>query len=505
MQMYSKTLAYLEKFDNQHEFERMCADILNALTYDDVAPIAPRGGSDGGIDITFTTKSGGKGAASVTLRKDIDVKFKEDFFQRKHGEFDKYILFCTAHLTAYQKQKFSEYCRTTLQAQFVSFDIEALRSLLDSTLRHIRQDYLHLSDRKSASRKSKASWIAEARYFRKEGLFDEALHAIEQAVRIDPNDTDVYYEKGWILLDFSHYDEAFLAFEFGLQFDYQNDDLYTNELYRGKGLALTYLGHNEEALAIYNQTISSQQMRLDRKSTPLGVTSPDYEYLLTLFREKASILCTLERYQEALATYEQAVVMYEQALARYVQVLARSAQNIATYLQAPITYEQAIKSSQADSYTLRYKLDGVICDRGDVFFTLKEYEQAFRLYDLALELHPEGFYPYKTKGYALYCFGRYEEALALIDKAIHINPNDFFLYQLQSQIFYHLKRYEEAHLICEKALQLNSQDAELYNMKGDILHALGHLKEAQQAYKVAKQFSTKKRPEFIQKEFLVTL
>ncbi|MBA2394052.1 MAG: restriction endonuclease [Ktedonobacteraceae bacterium] len=76
--MYSKTINYLEKFDNQHDFERMSADILNALGYKDVVLIAPRGGSDGGKDITFTTESGGKGLGCVTLRKDYNGPITRD-------------------------------------------------------------------------------------------------------------------------------------------------------------------------------------------------------------------------------------------------------------------------------------------------------------------------------------------------------------------------------------------------------------------------------------------
>ncbi len=144
--MYSHTRAVLEQFDNQHDFERMCADILNALGYKDVVPLAPRGGSDGGKDITFTTESGGQGLACVTLRKDIDTKSNEDFSQRKPGEFEKYMLFCTAYLTASQKLKFTRYCLDQLQALLVPMDIEALRSLLDSILKPIREKYLGIKD-----------------------------------------------------------------------------------------------------------------------------------------------------------------------------------------------------------------------------------------------------------------------------------------------------------------------------------------------------------------------
>src|SRR5947209_814685 len=107
--MYSQTIAALEKFDNQHDFERMCADILVGIGYKDVVLIAPRGGSDGGRDITFTTETGGNGLACVTLRSEIEKKFFEDFSKRQPGEFEKYIFFCTAYLTAQQKLKFARH------------------------------------------------------------------------------------------------------------------------------------------------------------------------------------------------------------------------------------------------------------------------------------------------------------------------------------------------------------------------------------------------------------
>src|SRR6266566_9959563 len=121
----------------------MSADILNVYGYKDVVLIAPRGGSDGGKDIIFTTEAGKTGLACVTLRKDIDRKFDEDFSQRKAGEFDLYMLFCTAYLTASQKSKYTQYCLTTLHAQFVPKDIETLRSILDSSMQSVRDKYLH--------------------------------------------------------------------------------------------------------------------------------------------------------------------------------------------------------------------------------------------------------------------------------------------------------------------------------------------------------------------------
>lgn len=148
--MLSLTQKALEEFDNQHDFERMCADILNALGYKDVTPIAPRGGSDGGRDITFTTEDGNKGLACVTLRQESEAKFTEDFSQRKKGDFQKYYFFTNRYLTASQKLKFAKYCIDNLNAEFQSQDREALRSLLDSALTAIRKRYLQIDDDNSA-------------------------------------------------------------------------------------------------------------------------------------------------------------------------------------------------------------------------------------------------------------------------------------------------------------------------------------------------------------------
>jgi hypothetical protein len=144
--MLSPTLAALEAFDNQHDFERFAADVLNEYGYFDVVLQAPRGGADGGRDILFSYDGGRKGLAWVTLRKDIEKKFHEDASQRRAGEYSKYYLFCTAHLTSPQKDAFAKFCRTTLAADFTPQDCEALRSVLDTRLLTLRARYLGLRE-----------------------------------------------------------------------------------------------------------------------------------------------------------------------------------------------------------------------------------------------------------------------------------------------------------------------------------------------------------------------
>jgi len=135
--LFSQTKTTLEQFDDQHNFERMCADVLNGLGYNEIVFTSPR--DAGGRDITFISESGEKGLAFVTLHKDIRAKFNEAFSKRQAGEYSRYILFCTTYLTASQKQMFVHYCSDILKAEFVTYDLEALRVLLDNTLPSLRE------------------------------------------------------------------------------------------------------------------------------------------------------------------------------------------------------------------------------------------------------------------------------------------------------------------------------------------------------------------------------
>jgi hypothetical protein len=142
----------------------MCADILLGLGYDDVVLVAPRGGADGGKDITFRFDGDKRGLACVTLRKDIATKFVEDFHQRRPGDYARYYLFCTAYVTSTQKTRFTTYCEKDLKSELVIQDIEALRSLIDVRFAEIKNRCLGVSRTINNSREighdiSLSSWV----------------------------------------------------------------------------------------------------------------------------------------------------------------------------------------------------------------------------------------------------------------------------------------------------------------------------------------------------------
>lgn len=140
--MLSLTRQALVEFDNQHEFERLAADVLNALGYEGVEPMAPRGGADGGRDIKFR-EGDAVGVALVTLDKDIRKKFAADL--AKQSGQGLICLFCNVDVSPPLKLQFA---RDALAKGYrlEVMDLERIRSLVDTSLKDIRRRYLGIDD-----------------------------------------------------------------------------------------------------------------------------------------------------------------------------------------------------------------------------------------------------------------------------------------------------------------------------------------------------------------------
>lgn len=141
--MHNLTRRSLQDFDNQHEFERLAADVLNSLGFSDVEPIAPLGGADGGKDMKFRDGEI-DGISFVTLRKDIHNKFKEDLGKLSKGT-GKIALFCNVDITPKKRIDFSRDALAKGYALDI-YDLERIRSLFDSTLTEQRRRYLGIDD-----------------------------------------------------------------------------------------------------------------------------------------------------------------------------------------------------------------------------------------------------------------------------------------------------------------------------------------------------------------------
>src|SRR4051812_24602277 len=108
-----------------------------------IEPMAPGGGADEGQDIKFR-EGDAAGVALVTLDKKIRDKFKHDLAKQPNAE-GVIALFCNVDVSPSLKLEFAKAANVKGYVIEV-FDLERLRSLLDSSLKEVRRRYLNIDD-----------------------------------------------------------------------------------------------------------------------------------------------------------------------------------------------------------------------------------------------------------------------------------------------------------------------------------------------------------------------
>ncbi len=116
------------------------------------------------------------------------------------------------------------------------------------------------------------------------GQSEEALICYDQAIALNFNDPDAWYNKGITLRKLGRNEEAITSYNQALKI--KSDDY---EAWNGKGNALFNLGRYEEAIASYNQALKFK---------------PDYD---NAWKNRGNALFNLRRFEEAIASYDQAL------------------------------------------------------------------------------------------------------------------------------------------------------------------------------------------------------
>lgn len=131
--------------------------------------------------------------------------------------------------------------------------------------------------------KSKANLlIDEGDRLLEEGSYLEAVRAYEEAIKIDPNISEAWNNKGYALDELGKYQEAIKAYNQALKINPNNSETINN-----KGVALFNLGKYQEALEFYDQVIDPNDS--------------------DTYYNKGEALYKLGRYQDAFESFDKYV------------------------------------------------------------------------------------------------------------------------------------------------------------------------------------------------------
>ncbi|WP_366921931.1 tetratricopeptide repeat protein [Metallumcola ferriviriculae] len=122
---------------------------------------------------------------------------------------------------------------------------------------------------------------------------------------------------------------------------------------------------------------------------------------------------------------------------------------------------------------------------GFTYYQLRQYDDALKSYNAAIEIDPN-FYPaYLNKGYLMVETKQYDAALEAFQQCVKLNPTDYRAHLNQGIAFYHLEMYDQAIGSISQAQILNEGAAEIHFWAGKVFEAMNDPASAKKAYQNA--------------------
>ena len=121
----------------------------------------------------------------------------------------------------------------------------------------------------------------------------------------------------------------------------------------------------------------------------------------------------------------------------------------------------------------------VLWNLGDIFYDLKEYKKAIKIYQEIIKIDDQNADIYINLSNSFFQLKRYEEAIKASKKAIKINKKDILGYYNLGFVFYKLKKYKEAVEVFNEVIKINPKYERGYTMLASALEELGKKQEAE--------------------------
>ena len=112
----------------------------------------------------------------------------------------------------------------------------------------------------------------------------ESIEDYNEAIRLDPDDANAYYNRGWDYDELGEYEKAIEDYSQVIRLDPNHTNAYNN-----RGLSYANLGQNERAMEDFNEAI-----RLDPNHT-------------NAYNNRGNVYYSLGEYEKALQNYDEAI------------------------------------------------------------------------------------------------------------------------------------------------------------------------------------------------------
>ena len=333
-------------------------------------------------------------------------------------------------------------------------------------------------------------WKALSTLYIEQAQHDAAIVALQQAIRVSPNEFELHYNLGNEYLALHQPEAAITSFNHCIGINPHYVQAYSN-----LGNAQTDTRQFDAAIASYKRAIELQPDfvlahynlgNLFKKQHRYQEAVQSYCQALTLnpgfadaMGNMGAALKELGRMDEAIACYRQALALKPDLIEAYNNLgIAQNAQGQTE--AAIISYHQALalNPDYAEAHN----------NLGNIFNEREQYELAETHYKRAIELSPQDAEAYNNLGGVLNSLGRHEQAIATFEHAISLSPEDPSIYSHLGVVLKEQGRYDEALSSYHKAIALKPDFAGAYNNMADVYKEQERFDEAIESLRKAIAF-----------------
>lgn len=295
--------------------------------------------------------------------------------------------------------------------------------------------------------KDAGSWVGKGILLREQGYYDEAVSALDNATKIDPEYVLAWKIKGSVLSeDLGRSKEALESLDTALGLDPADA-----QAWRDKGAALYMMGRYEDAIKAYDMAI---QMGPESGRAHLG---------------KGDALKVLLRNEEAMKSIDRALEINPNSAEAWgskgyiFSNMFQSENATLAYEKALHLYEDRLEQNPRDFSAWIGKGDsigymGLVTNN---LSSLSKLNEAVEAFDRAIEINPGNAKGWFRKGEVLSLvalFGNesdtYNQSLQALDTALDINPEYAEAWKIKGTTLMDLKRYDESAEAFEKAMEI---------------------------------------------------